>query len=120
MSDLDKLAADLLAEATTTVAEVRAVVSKGALNIKKDWRARSWGIAHAPRYPLSITYDLHGPFEAEIGPHDDAKNQGFLGPVLEFGGAHNAPRNDGGQALAAEEPRFRAAIEALAGKHLLR
>lgn len=118
MTDLDDLARDLMCEATITPDKVKAVVFKGAMNIKNDWRERAKGIAHAPRFPQSINFDMRGPFRAEIGPLDSATNQGFLGEVLEFGGAHNAPRNDGGQALDVEEPRFEQAINDLAGKHL--
>lgn len=117
MTDLERLAHDLRQEAVVTPAAVRAVVSKGALNIKQDWRQRSQGIEHAPRYPQSINYTTKG-FTAEIGPEDSAQNQGFLGPILEFGGAHNAPRNDGQAALDTEAPKFTAAIAALAGKRL--
>jgi hypothetical protein len=118
MSDLDKLAADLEREAILTPLEVKGAVVKGAVNIKQDWRQRAAGIAHAPRFPQSINFDMRGPFRAEIGPLDSATNQGFLGEILEFGGAHNAPRNDGGQAMDTELPKFEAAIQALAGKHL--
>lgn len=116
--DLDKLARDLEREAFVTPAAVRAVVGKGGVNIKKDWRQRASGIAHAPRYPLSIGYDWIEPFAVAIGPESSAENQGFLGEVLEFGGAHNGPRNDGGQALDTEAPKFEKAIQDLAGRHL--
>lgn len=115
--DLAKLVHDLEREAVVTAIEVTNVVSKGALNIKRDWRQRAQGIKHAPRYPLSINYDLHE-FTAEIGPEDTPENQGFLGPILEFGGAHNGPRNDGQQALDAEAPRFEKALQALIGRSL--
>lgn len=117
MSDLERLAKDLEQEVVVTAAEIKGVVSKGALNVKRDWQQRATGIEHAPHYPRSIGYDLRM-FRAEIGPENTAKNQGFLGPILEFGGAHNAPRNDGGQALDAEGPRFERAIHDLAGKSL--
>jgi hypothetical protein len=122
VSDLDKLAHDLTLEAEITPREVRGTVSKGAVNIKKDWRQRAQGIEHAPRYPLSIGYDdlnrTSTGYEVAIGPEDSAENQGFLGDVLEFGGAHNAPRNDGGQALDAEVPKLTQAIQGIAGKRL--
>ena len=96
-----------------------AVVKRGAQNIKTDWRAASQGIKHAPRYPRSIGYDVierTNNVEAVIGPDDSPGNQGFLGPILEFGGAHNAPRNDGGMALDAEEPRFVEELSKLPGR----
>lgn len=120
MSELGDLADDIRAEGALTSIEVRAVVAKGALNIKNDWRGRSSGLAHAPRYPYSIGYDtdvLAGSVRAVIGPDKD-KPQGALGNLIEFGSAKNPPHNDGGQALQAEEPRFVAAIEALLGRHL--
>jgi hypothetical protein len=122
--DLDKLAKDLRAEADLTPREVRSVVSRGALNIKRDWRRNASGIEHAPRYPQSIGYDVDRTafgYEAVIGPESGTgggEHQGFLGDILEFGGAHNGPRNDGGQALDAEAPRFVKAIEDVAGKRL--
>lgn len=122
MSDLGRLAADLEKEAVITTREVAGVVTKGAVNIKRDWRKRAQGIEHAPRYPISIGFDnvqrTPAGFEVAVGPEDSAENQGFLGPILEFGGAHNAPRNDGQQALDTEAPRFEKAIADLAGKHL--
>lgn len=122
MSDLDKLAHDLTLEAELTPREVEGIVTKGAVNIKKDWRQRARGIAHAPRYPLSIAYDRveQTPFgyEVAIGPENSGENQGFLGDIFEFGGAHNAPRNDGGQALDTEIPKLVQTIQGAAGKHL--
>jgi hypothetical protein len=126
MSELSRLVGDLTREATVTPLEARGVVQRGCLNIKQDWRERASGIKHAPRYPQSITYDtrvLAGSVIGEVGPENgtgDSNHQGFLGEILEHGGAHNAPRNDGAAALAAETPRFEAALAALAGRHLAR
>lgn len=101
-------------------AECAAVVAKGALNIKKDAARRVTGLAHAPRYPRSITYDtyvsLTGP-AAVIGP-DKAKPQGALGNILEFGTTKNAPIPHLAPAAEAEQPRFEKAVEALAIKAL--
>jgi hypothetical protein len=119
--DLRELILDLEREATLTPQEVRSVVTRGAMNVKKDWRQRATGIKHARRYPASISFDvdrLDNGYQAVIGPEDTEQNQGFLGHVLEFGGAHNAPRNDGGQALDAEAPRFEQAIAEVAGKRI--
>jgi len=92
------------------------VVSKGSLNIKNAWK-KSWsGIAHAPRIPTSISYDMTSNgfgISSEIGPEDDAYRQGFLGAVLEFGGLHSPPVPGGLPALADEEPKFLVAVEAL-------
>jgi hypothetical protein len=117
VAGLVRLAADLAASEAAVRQHGRAVVSKGALNVKRDWRAnaRATAGAHARLYPSSIGYDLHaaaGLIEAVIGP-DKGLPQGALGNLLEFGSVNNGPHNDGGRALLAEEPRFIAAVEAL-------
>lgn len=86
----------------------KAVVSKGALNIKIDARRLAPGTGHARLYPGSITYELaqDGPaHEAVIGP-EPGKPQWGLGNLLEFGSVHNEPHPHLGPALDAEEPRF--------------
>ena len=118
--DFANLARDLEREATVTPEQVRTVVQVGSANIKRDWRASASGLAHAPAYPYSITYDTvegRDSVRGEIGPDKD-KAQGSLGNLLEFGSVHNEPHNDGGNALLAEEPRFVAALEDLAGREL--
>jgi hypothetical protein len=102
------------------LADVTAVVAKGAVNIKKDAARRISGLAHAPAYPRSIGYDLYqslrGP-SAIIGP-DKSKPQGALGNLLEYGSIKNPPHPHFGPAGDAEEPKFGAALEALAVKTL--
>jgi hypothetical protein len=112
----EALAADLAAAGERLEAAVKPVVAKGALNIKNAWRASASGLAHAPAYPYSITYDLDatagsGYVAAEIGPDKD-KKQGPLGNLIEFGSSKNPPHLDGARALAAEDPRLVAALEA--------
>ncbi len=101
--------------------EAKKIVSKGSVNIKADTRRRWRGIAHAPRLPLSVSYDLTesaGEISSEIGPVDGPALQGFLGGIIEFGGIHNAPRPGLLPALAAEEPKFAQQAEALLAKLL--
>lgn len=120
-AETEALAADLAAAPLRLAELVPPVVSKGALNVKSDWRANASGNAHAPHYPASITYDLKADatgIEAEIGP-DKSLPQGPLGNILEFGTSKNPPHLDGQRALSAEEPRFIAALEAVAEKALL-
>ncbi|MFD9124353.1 hypothetical protein [Kitasatospora sp. NPDC059571] len=123
ISGLEALAADLARAAAEIDSRCRQVVSRGALNIKNDWRAnaRSTAGRHARLYPLSIGYDLTtvpgAGSSALIGP-DKAGPQGALGNLLEYGSVHNPPHNDGGRALLAEEPRFIAAVDQL-GRDLL-
>lgn len=114
---LEELADDLQHAADASVDEVRKVVSKGALNIKKDAKAIVEGHSHLPHYPRAITYDtdVAGTLvSAEIGP-DKAKRQGPLGVFVEYGSVKNAPIPHLSPALDTEEPRFIEALEALGG-----
>jgi hypothetical protein len=108
-----KLAADLAAAPARLAGAVHQVVAKGALNVKNNWRGAVSGAPHLPQFPYSITYDMTyapGVVGAEIGP-DKGKPQGPLGNIVEFGTANNAPGLQGQRALAAEDPRFTAALE---------
>lgn len=119
ISGLESLVADLARAPVEMDQRVRQILSRGALNIKRDWaaNARSTAGRYAPHYPRSISYDppTVGPDGAfvVIGP-DKGAMQGSLGNLLEFGSSRNPPHNDGGRALAAEEPRLFAAVEQLA------
>lgn len=115
--DLNTLAADLHERAGAVGKDSAAVVRKGALKIKNEARTLASGIAHAPAYPFSISYDIHGDgrflaVEAEIGPDKD-KRQGALGNILEYGTVKNAPLAHLGPALDREGPNFEAAMLAL-------
>lgn len=110
MDSLLKLAADLQGVALATPVKLAGVVSRGALNVKKDWQsnARASSGRHAALYPNSIGYDVTvGPLSvsAEIGPDKD-KPQGALGNLLEFGSPTSAPHLDGQRALDVEQKRF--------------
>ncbi len=99
---------------------VRAVVQRGALNIKRDWQRRWSGIAHAPMLPRAVTYETReNRFQAaaEIGPDKD-RTQGALGNIIEFGTTKNGPIPGGLPALATEEPRFEKALADLAERVL--
>jgi hypothetical protein len=117
---LGELLRDLVKAQTRSVDEFAAVVNKGAVNIKKDWRQRWSGIAHAPALPAAVTYDIvygFGRIEAQIGP-DKGKRQGALGNIIEFGTENNAPIPGGLPALDAEEPRFERALGDIGGRML--
>lgn len=118
VSGLTSLGRDLDAVPVKALVQTRAVVQRGALNIKKDARERVTGLKHAPAYPLAIGYDTHETLtgaSAEIGP-DKEKRQGALGNLIEYGSIHNPPRPHLAPALEAEEPRFRKALEDVAVK----
>lgn len=120
-SDLNDLAADLLRAAETVPDRAERVVSRGALNIKRDARARISGHPrHLPHYPSSITYDIDragSSVTASIGPDKDL-TQGPLGNLIEYGSVNNAPIPHLAPAHDAEEPRFVAAAGDL-GEQLL-
>ncbi len=119
-SEVHELAEVLAAVAAGTPKQVRQVVSKGALNIKRDAQRGSRGLKHAPAYPSSITYDisvLPTAISAEIGPDKD-RRQGALGNLIEYGSVNNAPRPHIRPAADREQPRFEKALEDLAPKQL--
>lgn len=117
-SAIEALAAEVMAKATRGAAqEARQVVAKGALNVKKAWRANATATAgaHGKHYPKSIDYDLTASgntIEAEIGPNS-AMPQGGMGRGFEYGSANQPPHGDMARAVTAEEPRFFSAVEAL-------
>lgn len=104
-SELDKLADDLADIPEEKRPEFRKVVEKGALNIKTGLRADAAGHPTYRLFPLSITYDMTGELEAEIGP-DKGRVQGALGNILYFGTSKNAPQLDLEGPLQREIPRF--------------
>lgn len=101
--------------------DVRAVLQRGALNIKAQLVAEAQGVEHAPHFPRSITYDTtvrEDGITAEIGPDKDLPGrQGALANLLYFGRADTAPRlPDPAGALEREAPAVeRYLAEALAG-----
>lgn len=117
-SDVNELAASLEVEGDRLPSTIRPVVQKAALNIKKDAKAKISGLAHAPAYPRSITYDTEETgtsVTAEIGPDKD-KRQGALGNLLEYGSVHNAPYAHLGPALDYEGPNFERYLEEAVAK----
>ena len=119
-ADLDRWSVTLDKAISEMPDEVTKVVARGALNIKRGAQERSSGLAHAPAYPRSITYDLWQGFRgptAEIGP-DKSRRQGALGNILEYGTVKNAPIPHIQPAADEELPRFEKALEDLAAKGL--
>ncbi|MFF7576877.1 hypothetical protein ACFZBE_18105 [Streptomyces sp. NPDC008061] len=116
MRDVRRLQVHLARGIPQARRDTRAVVARGALNIKKEWRqnARQTAPKHAPHYPRTVGFDVltFGPDQvlAIIGP-DKSGTQGPLGAILEYGSVKNPPHNDGGRALINETPRFEAQME---------
>lgn len=115
VSDLKRLAATIDQSIPVALRDVRAVVARGALNVKKDAQTRVGRGPYTPRYASAISYDSHqittGAW-AEIGPDKD-KAQGPLGNLLEYeyGTPWSAPTPHLGPALEAEAPKFEKALE---------
>lgn len=96
----------------------RAIVTKGAVNIKTEARANAPHGPHTPHYRNSITFDItETPVEimAEIGP-EMGRRQWGLGSLIEYGSQHNLPHPHHEPALDHEEPRFIAACEKVAAE----
>lgn len=110
--EVERLARDLGRVPGRVVPEVGKVVTKGALNIQRDWADRWKGLPHLPGLASAINFDVKlglGSIAAEIGA-DKGRFQGPLANVAEFGTVNNAPHPGGGPALAAQEPKFLKAL----------
>ncbi|MFJ2259475.1 hypothetical protein ACIOKD_14235 [Streptomyces sp. NPDC087844] len=113
MRDVRRLERHLARVVPQARQDTRAVVMRGAVNIKNGWKAnaRATSGSHARHYPRTVGFDIapYGPdiVAAIIGP-DKGGVQGPLGAILEYGSVKNPPHNDGGRALAAELPAFEA------------
>lgn len=109
MSEVNKLAADLVAASFATLPMAEKVLEVAAVKIKKDAQRNIKAADKAgrlPGYPSSITYDTQTrgvTVSAEIGPDKD-RNQGPLGNVLEYGTSDTPPIPHLQPALEAEAP----------------
>jgi hypothetical protein len=121
MSEVNHLAADLMAASFATLPMAEKVLEVGAAKIKKGAQRNIQAADRAgrlPGYPSSITYDVDtrgAKVSAEIGP-DKERNQGPLGNVLEYGTSRNAPIPHLQPALEAEAPT----VERLLGEGAVR
>jgi hypothetical protein len=103
-SQVERLADDLEGVPEETRPKFRKVIERGAVNIKNEMRAEASGHPTFKHFPRSISYDLTGEFEAEIGP-DKGRIQGALGNLLYFGRSNTAGVLDINGPLRREEPR---------------
>lgn len=117
VSQVDQLAADLGKGSGKMVGQTRAAIEAAALVVKNSARRRASGLKHAPSYPRSITFDVHG-LSAEIGP-DKSLPQGALGNILEYGTSKNGPIPHLGPALTEAGPGYVAALTKIAGDGIL-
>jgi hypothetical protein len=99
--------------------KLKPVVSKGALNIKKETQAKWAGARYAPTLSAAVSYDLDekgGALGAEIGPDKQRSPAGPLGTIYEYGTPRTAPQPALNPALDHEAPRFEKASEDAAEK----
>lgn len=118
--ELAYLATSIDKASAVAAEETAKVVSRGALNIKKDAQRRIKGLRHARRYPYAIDYDLYVTGRgavADVGANK-SKRQGALGNLLEYGSTNNPPHPHMRPAAEAEMPNFVKAMEDLAVKAL--
>lgn len=124
---LDELIADLESLPERARKAFPPVVSRGAVQIKLDWKARWKAITsprtHIPHLLRGIGYDTTNTadrFSAEIGV-DPKNRQAFLARVIEEGTLTSPPHPGAVPALDAEDPKFveavaKVAVDLLDGK----
>lgn len=133
-SDLSKLVSDLGEASDAAWKNMQKAIEVTARNVKDTWRDNARGMAHAPAFPSSITYDVGVGYDqsigqaaasvisggissarsstlrAEIGPDKD-RPQGALGNLIEYGSVNNSPMGLGHGALQANEGDFERGID---------
>ena len=119
-SELRALIADLREAPKLVRREARAVISKGALNIKNQMRdevarSRHFRFAHTVSYDIRVSGDT---IEAEIGP--ETGGVGSLAGFAYFGGVNGGGGTvpDPQGALDAEAPNVEKYLDALITKAL--
>lgn len=118
-SELDQLAAELVALGPEVQQKIKAVVVRGALNIQRDARDLAPQSDRLRGYPHSITFDLDDDgLAADIGPDKD-RAQGPLGNILEYGTSTVAPKPHLGPALDNEVPQFEEWVAKVASEGVL-
>lgn len=118
----DELARDFGAAPAKVASALYDVFKETGEDTAREWRrnAEAHFASHAKRYPSSISAETRvgAHIEVEIGPEDSARNQGFLGRILELGGEHSPAYLDGLRAVAAHARTLDRRSDAAIG-HLL-
>lgn len=124
VTGLDDLIRDLESLPARAAEKFPGVVSRGALQIKADWKRRWTPVGRAPHnlphVARGIGYDLDRSgtqYSAEIGVAR-TNPQASLAHFPEFGSIKNAPLPGGAPALRTEAPKFVRAVADLAEKLL--
>jgi hypothetical protein len=110
MSDLDRLSADFMRAAAAIVPVAATIVEEHAKAVQATWRATyPWsGSRHLRKIGASITEEMTGATEAEIGPIKGG--QGSLGHIIEFGSVNSGAHPGGGPAAMRQATPFALAI----------
>ena len=133
-SDLAKLASDLGRVSPEAWKNMQTAIEVTARHVKDTAKRNATGMAHAPAFPHSITYDVgvgHDmslgqaisavasggissargtALRAEIGP-DKGRAQGALGNLIEYGSVNNPPQGIMHGALQENEADFEKGID---------
>ena len=110
-SEVEALSRNIGKASSGLIAGARAVVAKGALNIKNDTRKTVSKHPSWKRLAASVNYSMTGNAffsEATVG-YDDV-GQGELAGIYEFGSASRAPHPTLYPAVDRELPKFEAAL----------
>lgn len=124
-SEFDKLRADVGAVPSLSGKYLFAAATVSARDVKDTARENATGMAHAPAFPRSITYDVSAGYSllretfgtggadtivAEIGPDKDLP-QGDLGNLIEYGSVNNPPQGIMHGALQANQAGFERGVD---------
>lgn len=127
--EFDKLRADVSRFPQDAMPIFRRAAVDVAGMVKDTARQNAMGMAHAPAFPFSITYDFVGDthgggalgafvgsnfgrydIAVEIGPDKD-RPQGALGSLIEYGSVKNPPQGIMHGALQAHEADWERAVD---------
>lgn len=116
-TELKTLSVGLGRASGAIVTEARAVIAKGALNIKNETREAISDHPTWKRLASTVNYDMGGNafFSAATIGYDDV-GQGELAGIAEFGSVRHDPHPALMPAFAHEAPRFEKAMGNLAAK----
>ena len=106
-SEVTRMAVNLGRASAAAIPAARAVIAKGAVNIKNDTRDNISDDPTWKRLAQTVNYEQTG-LEAEVG-YDDV-GQGNLAGIYEFGSARRAPHPTLYPAAEREAPRFEKAM----------
>ena len=116
-SEVERLSRSIASIDGRLIPAARAVVAKGALNIKNDTRANVSDHPTWKRIAQSVNYEMAGnAYFAEAVVGYDDEGQGELAGIYEFGSAVRAPHPTLYPAAGREAPRFAASLAEVVGK----